>query len=488
MHEQPQSTRRQILRATAGGLAAGRVVQTADAQTTARTVYVGTGAGDSNLYALNAETGEQEWAFTRPSGGVDSSPTVADGTVYVGAGGTDESGDPVGRLYAVDASTGRQEWVFGRSSGRVRSSPTVVGGTVYTFFTDGTLYAVDAATGTEQWVAATPSEFVQSSPTVADGTVYVGADGLGSREDVYAVDTETGEREWTLSRESFATESSPTVVDGTVYVAGDVDGTGENAGATLLAVDAATGAEEWVFRDPFSDRMPSSPTVSNGTVYVGAGSTTAGFSNPLPRQGAVTLHAVDADTGRQNWEANSLPYNMRSSPTVADGTVYVCSGPELHAIDTAAGELAWVFTDLFETTRNFAESSPTVADGTVYVGGRGVYALAAATGTEQWVFETDATVRSSPTVVANPTSGDSVGSRVRLGTLGHHGNWQYAGQRVRVDDGTASNGTDNRSNGAAGDENGSDGSGPGFGVGGALAGLAGAGYLLRRLDASTREN
>jgi hypothetical protein len=88
------------------------------------TVYVGSTGTENNdledaaLYAVDAGTGSQEWAFTQPSGGVVSSPTVVNGTVYVGSG--DET------LYAVDAGTGSQEWAFTQPSGRVRSSPTVV--------------------------------------------------------------------------------------------------------------------------------------------------------------------------------------------------------------------------------------------------------------------------------------------------------------------------------------------------------------------------
>jgi len=85
-------------------------------------VYVG--SEDETLYAVDAETGEQEWAFTEPSnmvtaptladvlGGYGSTasripsntvtlPTVVDGIVFVGS--EDET------LYAVDAETGEQE-------------------------------------------------------------------------------------------------------------------------------------------------------------------------------------------------------------------------------------------------------------------------------------------------------------------------------------------------------------------------------------------
>lgn len=68
---------------------------------------------------------------------------------------------------------------------------------------------------------------------------------------------------------------------------------------------------------------------------------------------------------------------------------------------------------------------------TVYVGYNGtldnyeedaaLYAVDAATGRKEWAFtQPSHRVRSSPTVVEDPESGDSVGSRVMLGTLGHH--------------------------------------------------------------------
>ena len=43
-------------------------------------------------------------------------------------------------------------------------------------------------------------------------------------------------------------------------------------------------------------------------------------------------------------------------------------------------------------------------------------------GSEQWRFDGSgsARMRSSPTVVTDPASGDSVGTRVDLRTLGHH--------------------------------------------------------------------
>lgn len=161
-----------------------------------------------------------------------------------------------------------------------------------------------------------------------------------------------------------------------------------------------------------------------------------------------------------------------SSPTVVDGTVYVggkLPGDTVHALDAETGEKIWG-----AHTGTEVWSSPAVTGGSVFVGrfDNNLYALDANTGEERWRFETDWWVRSSPTVVDGTvyvassdghiyaleagTDGNSGDSRVMLGTLGHHEGWD-AGARGSVDR-----------------------FGPGFGVGAALAGLGGAGYLLRR--------
>jgi hypothetical protein len=234
---------------------------------------------------------------------------------------------------------------------------------------------------------------VDSSPTVADGTVYVGS----HDKTLYAVDAATGTEEWAFTQPTGTVRSSPTVADGTVYV-GFYDG-------TLYAVDAATGEQEWAFAQP-SDWVDSSPTVADGTVYVGSHD--------------KTLYAVDAATGTQDWAFTQPSNKVKSSPTVADGTVYVGSRDEtLYAVDVATGTQEWTFTQ----PSDWVDSSPTVADGTVYVGSydSNLYAVDAATGTQEWAFTQPSNkVKSSPTVVADPESGDSVGSRVLLGTLGHH--------------------------------------------------------------------
>ena len=60
-------------------------------------------AGDGNLYALDAASGEFKWKFATGDV-VHASPAYADGVLYVGSWDS--------YLYAVDARTGKEKWRF----------------------------------------------------------------------------------------------------------------------------------------------------------------------------------------------------------------------------------------------------------------------------------------------------------------------------------------------------------------------------------------
>jgi outer membrane protein assembly factor BamB len=315
------------------------------------TVYVGVDSYDGNVYALDASDGTEQWSYGTRA--MISSPTVVDGTVYVGVNNF------YGNVYALDASDGSKKWSY-ETGARVASSPTVVDGTVYVGSNDNNLYALDASDGSKEWSYETGDD-VFSSPTVVDGTVYV-----GSRDgNVYALDTSGGTEQWSYETAYPYVESSPTAVDGTVYVASD----------KLYALDGSDGTEQWSYKT--DDAVQSSPTVADGTVYI------------LNHK----LHALDASDGSVEW---SYEMHGRSSPTIADGTVYVGSDDSVYALDAETGTKKWNY-----ITGDLIRSSPTVVDGVLYIGSRdgNVYAL------------------------ATDHSKSSEGSRVNLGTLGHHHVW-----------------------------------------------------------------
>jgi outer membrane protein assembly factor BamB len=80
-------------------------------------VYVGS---NYNVYALNADIGAKVWSYKTGSC-VMSSPTIANGIVYVGS--WDQN------VYALNAATGKLVWSYATESG-VDSSPAIANGIV----------------------------------------------------------------------------------------------------------------------------------------------------------------------------------------------------------------------------------------------------------------------------------------------------------------------------------------------------------------------
>ncbi|MFP4633267.1 MAG: PQQ-binding-like beta-propeller repeat protein [Halobacteriales archaeon] len=305
--------------------------------------------------ALNYDTGAPVW----------SSPTVHEGTVYVG--------DYDGVVHAVDIDTRTEDWTYDANS-TVRSSPTVADGVVYVGSDDGRLHAIDQD-GRELWNHSTGGH-VASSPTVFDGVVYFGSlDG-----EVYALDAESGDVDWTFETGDWVT-SSPTVVDDSVYV-GSHD-------TRLYSLDRRTGEERWNTSTGWWIR--SSPVVEDGVVYVSSASLTNSIA-----------HAFNASTGEPVWSYDTddhlwIADFVISSPNVADDTVYMGSADaNVYAFDAANGSRDWTF-----ETGEMVRSSPVVADGVVYVGSHdgNLYALDGDDGTERWRASTGGAVFSSPSVV-----------------------------------------------------------------------------------------
>jgi hypothetical protein len=92
------------------------------------TVYV----GEETLYAVDAADGTEQWAFD--TGGGISSPTVGGDTVYIA---------PYRNLYAIETVEGTEQWAFETRYG-TDSSPTVVDGTIFIGSDVNSLYAIDA--------------------------------------------------------------------------------------------------------------------------------------------------------------------------------------------------------------------------------------------------------------------------------------------------------------------------------------------------------
>lgn len=353
------------------------------------------------LYALDAETGEvqwEEWLRTAPEDA--GAPHVHDGSVFVIAGA---------ELFCIDAETGEREWVWGgevnpgggtesddgeKHDGPTKAlctSPIVSKNAVFIGSIDNNLYAVDRNTGEKLWDLQNQSDkgltdvsaAGMASPTLVDDTLYV-----TTRGHLAAINALKAEVEWEfIPDSSHNVFSAPTVHDGTVYFG--------NREGTLFAVDAETGAEEWLCWEA-EGKVNSNPTVYDGMVYF----STIGLMGGGPEE--IAAYAVDAETGDLMWEFDD-PDDAIFDLTIADDVAYFIGiagnldeeEATLYAFDAHSGDELWTSSP-FDTPK--VQTTPIVNDGTIYFGDD-----------DGVVWAIDAGVDAS-----------SGGTRTMLQTLAHH--------------------------------------------------------------------
>lgn len=328
------------------------------------------------FYALNSGNGSTAWTNLAVKGL--SSPALVDGQVLVG--GTD------GRLHALNATNGAERWnvtlVPHAAFSGITSSPKVAYDLAYvgTFNETGgpgEVVAVWISNGTVAWRHPTASiDF--SSPAVHDGSVYVGVMGRYNTTTqvtwsppfgVLALDAATGAQEWfTLTNDSVA--ASPLVTPRLVVV--------PSKDGYLYALNRTNGGVVW--KDAL-DAGVSSPAISGNTLVVAGGS----FG------GSGVVHGVSLFGGSVIWTFHPNG-PVQASVTIAGGLAYVATNTAngtVYALDVSSGAVVWSYAPANSaTSTDYLFSSPVVAGSpwtfdTLYVAGDNghVYAFGTALGT-----------------------------------------------------------------------------------------------------------
>lgn len=211
---------------------------------------------------------------------ITSSAAVADGKVYIGSRNT--------RFYALDARTGDIAWQYDAGS-PIDSSPLVRNGVVYFSTFSGQLTALNDADGSLLWRHASGGSSDRASPNIS-GPNVVSAGSFPTRH-FFAVpiaSSDPAPEAWRQETLQFI-YSSPTVDPATqnVYCPSD-DG--------KIYATYPNGAPLWP--QPFTTIggvYRATAAFANGKVYLSAGD----FD--------WALHAVDASTGQQVWQADMTP-------------------------------------------------------------------------------------------------------------------------------------------------------------------------------------
>jgi len=307
-------------------------------------------------YTSSAGPETSQILWRTPTGGwVVSSPTVADGKVFVG------SDD--GYIYALDENSGAVLWKQ-TTGGRVYSSPAVANGKVFVGSWNGWIYRLDENTGASRRLNKTGGPLT-SSPAVADGKVFMGSwDSC-----IYSLNQDDGIIIWKYQTGG-RIQSSPALHNGRLFI-------GSND-RKVYCLDANSGGSIWQYQT--GGPIASSPAVADGKLFVGSND--------------HRIYCLDEATGALIWSYQTAEVLM-SSPAVANGRVFIGSNDgKIYSLDEASGNLVWSY-----TTGAMVSSSPAVSDGKVFVGSNDncLYCLGMA-GELIWRYQTGYWIQSSPAI------------------------------------------------------------------------------------------
>jgi outer membrane protein assembly factor BamB len=251
-------------------------------------------AQDGGVYVVTTATGAAVGSTT--IGGLPTSPTVFNGTIYVGSDND--------TLESLNEQTGSLNWAA-TLAGPVHATPSLdtVTGVLVGGDDSGAITAFNSATGSVLWTAMTNGP-VTAAPTLATPTggkptVYVGSnDG-----NVYALNEATGASIWTCSLGSaIATAAVYDPILKLVYVGA--------ANGTLYAINPANGTVTWT---TIPQRSPKSP-------YVGISA--AKWLVFADIASGSTISYRSSQFGRFNSNRKTFAA-LDTAPAVNDGTLYV---------------------------------------------------------------------------------------------------------------------------------------------------------------------
>lgn len=218
-------------------------------------------SSDGYLYSLNTTSGALVWKnlIGVPSSSFSSafsSPAIMMNVVFVGSA--------TSNVYAVNASTGDTLWTFAAGGG-VTSALAVYPGKLFGL-AGSRVFRLDANTGSLVWNVTLDFPNYRSSPALTLDRLFV-AVGSPQTGRILCLNVSTGAELWRYEVRGDIW-SSPGVADGKVFV-------GSSAGnGRVYCLNETTGTLVW--EHPTNERVVSGPVISNGIVFVGCGGAFSG--------------------------------------------------------------------------------------------------------------------------------------------------------------------------------------------------------------------
>jgi outer membrane protein assembly factor BamB len=337
------------------------------------TCYSPSAAPNTNIIA---------WISSLPGGTTWAYPVVAEGKVFLGAGGY---------LNAFDEKSGG--WLWGYRASEQPGYPcctAVAEGRVY-FGTgepgpQGCIYALNATTGEQIWNYTT-EQYVRA-PIVAEGRLFFGVDTSDPNTGkIYCLNATTGLHLWNSTTQDKGISIS--VAYSKVYV-----GCGHwetSATGCVYCLNMSTGFPIWSFQT--NRDITGSLSVANNKVYFSSSS-----------EGAdCVVFAINATNGQQVWSVTRYSNGEAARTAVAYGKVFASFGYSasgVYALNETDGDENWAF-----PISNGIGGGPIIADGKVFFArdypSHTFYALNETNGTIVWTYELAGSVHSASSAIAD---------------------------------------------------------------------------------------
>jgi outer membrane protein assembly factor BamB len=279
-----------------------------------------------------------------------SSPCLAEGLLYIGEGFHQDSDC---KLYCLDADTGKKRWEY-QTHSHVESSPCVAGGKVFFGAGDDGVICCDARTGQERWHFG--GIHVDTSPAVVQQRLYAGS-GYGQRYEVFCLDTESGRPLWRRPVD-LPVWGSPQVVGDRVLVGlgtGDFLHDGDRPQGALLCLDAGTGEVCGEYRVPGAVLMKPVVDAETQRVYFAS------------RDHHV--YCLDLRAGNMIWQRDLGSPLVTAAALTGSRLYVAASGGQMACLRADTGDILWSFDvagHVQASAQLF--SSPAVREGRIYFG------------------------------------------------------------------------------------------------------------------------
>ena len=264
------------------------------------TAYIG--GYDGDLYAFDTETGHLVWRTDRLSLdgaiAIGSSPAYWDGVLYVVA---EYKNPDAGTMWAIDAATGEPLWSDDRLWGMPHPSTAIdpVSERMVTGSNDGVVYCWEFPSLEFQWEyqtgeAGSDRNQVKGTIPTYDGSAFTGSwDG-----NFYRLDLEDGTEQWRFETDGIVMSNPGIDPETNIVYTGSADN-------YVYALDCDTGDQRWARN--VGGTVLGSITVTADAVLVGSYDT--------------HLYCLEKDTGAVRWRVENRGH-VTGEPVPHEGRIF----------------------------------------------------------------------------------------------------------------------------------------------------------------------